>query len=240
MRVLLIAALLPLIAGCEAKWEKDGQAIKPSGQHAKRSYAVSGFTGVELRGPDDVDVRNGPNFSVVAEGDSKILDEVEIKLVDGRLRVGRKEHKGRWFSHDDGVRVHVVMPRVESASVAGSGDLSIERAEGSFKGAIAGSGDLKVQSLTATDADLSIAGSGDMTVIGTADKLSAAIIGSGDIDAGALTAKGASISITGSGSMRGTVSGGASISIAGSGDVELSGGAKCSVSSVGSGEARCS
>ena len=239
MRLLLLAALLPATA-CHASWEKEGGAAQPSGKEATRSFAAAGFTGVDLRGPDDVDVRTGANFAVTAQGDSAILDDLRIEVVDGTLRVGRKDKGGRWFSGDHGVKVHVVMPRLASASVSGSGDLTADKAEGAFKGAIAGSGNLDIAALRASDADLSIAGSGDMTVAGSAERLSASVAGSGDIDAAGLTATGASVSVLGSGNVRAVVKGGASVSIAGSGDVELTGGAKCSVSAVGSGEAHCS
>jgi hypothetical protein len=237
---LLVLALLPAATACHASWEKDGRTVKPSGVGATRTYDANGFTKVDLRGPDDIDVKNGAQFAVVAEGDSAVLDELEIKVIDGTLRVGRRDHSGFSISSDNGVKVHVTMPRLEGASVSGSGDMTIDKAEGDFKGAIAGSGDLGVASLVAKDADLSIAGSGNLTVAGTANLLKASIAGSGDIEAGKLTASGADISVIGSGSMRGVVKGDASVSIAGSGDVDLTGGAKCSVSAVGSGEAHCS
>ncbi|MBL7599390.1 DUF2807 domain-containing protein, partial [Escherichia coli] len=77
------------------------------------------------------------------------------------------------------------------ASVSGSGNMSVDKAEGAFRGAIAGSGNLGIATLAATDADLSIAGSGDLTVAGTVNRLNASIAGSGDIDASKLTATGA-------------------------------------------------
>lgn len=238
MRMLLILALLPL-AACQSNWEKQGQAAQASGSGATRNFAASGFTGVELRGPDDVDVKTGANFAVTAEGDPKVLDQLDIRVVDGSLRVGRKDSKDRWFNNDHGVRIHVVMPKLTAAAVAGSGDMGVERGEGDFSGAVSGSGNLSIGELRANAADLSIAGSGDLNVAGTASKLSASIAGSGDIDAVRLTAANADVSVAGSGNVRGTVKGPASVSIVGSGDVELGGGAKCTVSAVGSGEARC-
>jgi hypothetical protein len=239
MRMLLIVALLPL-AACQSNWEKQGQAAQASGTGATRSFAASGFTSVELRGSDDVDVKTGQNFSVTAEGDSKVLDQLDIRVVDGALRVGRKETKGNWFGSDHGARIHVVMPKLLSADVAGSGDLSADRGEGDFHGAVSGSGNLTIADLRANATELSVAGSGNLSVGGSATKLSASSAGSGDIDAKRLTASSANVSIAGSGSIFGTVKGPASVSIIGSGDAELGGGAKCSVNAVGSGEARCS
>lgn len=244
MRILIIASFLPLMA-CHASWDRDGhggQTAQSSGTSASRTYDAKDFTGVEVRGSDDVQVRTAEAFSVRAEGDSKILDELEIRVVNGELRVGRKDSdRGWWGRHhnDKGVKVYVTLPHLTSASVAGSGNLDADRGEGDFKAAVAGSGNLRVAALQAGTVDLAIAGSGDLTVAGTATSLKASIAGSGDIDAKGLTATSAKVSIAGSGNVRGTVNGEADVSVIGSGDAELGGGAKCKVSSMGSGNARC-
>lgn len=247
MRLLMIALVAPMMAttaACQSKWEKEGSAgssIAPSGPGATRTYAASGFTGVDLRGSDDVDVKMGNAFSVTAEGDPKVLDQLELQVVDGVLRVSRKDGNGKWFSHDDrGAKIHVVMPKLASASVSGSGNLAVERAEGDVSAAVSGSGNLDIADLRGGMTKLAIAGSGDLTAKGTTEKLAASIAGSGDIDAKGLTANSAEVSIAGSGNMEGAVKGGAAVSIVGSGDVELTGGAKCAVNALGSGEARCS
>lgn len=238
--MLLLVALLPL-AACQSNAEKQSQAASVSGSGATRTYAATGFTGVELRGPDDVDVKTGATFAVTAEGDPKVLDLLDIRVVGSNLRVSRKDLQSGWLSSDHGARIHVVMPRLTSAAVAGSGDLSVARGEGDFGGAVSGSGNLTVADLRAGTAELSVAGSGDLSVAsGTASKLSASIAGSGDIDAQHLTAASADVSIAGSGNLHGTVNGPASVSIVGSGDADLGGGAKCSVNAIGSGEAHCS
>lgn len=247
MRLLMTAAFLPLMA-CHASWDHDGGSANTAhskGTPTSRTYDATGFTGVDLRGSDDVDVKIAPQFSVRAEGDSKIIEQLTIAVVDGQLRIGRKDsdHGGWWSGNhgDDGVKVHVTMPRLASASVAGSGNLDADRGEGDFKGAIAGSGNLHIAALQGGAVDLDIAGSGDLTVSsGTATRLSASIAGSGDIDAKGMTATSAKVSIAGSGNVRGTVNGEANVSLIGSGDAELGGGAKCKVSSMGAGEARCS
>lgn len=240
MRLLMIA-LLPFLTGaCQSKWEKEGASIPANGPGATRTYAATGFTGVDVRGSDDVDVKMGSNFSVTAEGDPKVLDQLEIQVVDGTLRVGRKDSHGPFFSNDRGARIHIVMPRLTSAGVSGSGDLNVDRAEGDVSAAVSGSGNIIIADLRGGTSTLSVAGSGDLSASGTTEKLAASIAGSGDIEASGLTANSAEVSIAGSGNMKGVVKGGAAVSIVGSGDVDLTGGAKCAVNAVGSGEAHCS
>ena len=244
MRFLMILAALPLAAcGSVAMGSDSGDKATASGTGTTRSFAVSGFTGVELAGSDDVDVRVGPAFSIRAEGPSEELDRLDIRKDGSTLSIGRtRDGSFNWGGRkSQGVKVYVTMPSIAAASLAGSGDLRVDKvAGGDFSGALAGSGDLSVDNIAATSARLEIAGSGGIAAKGSVQKLSMSIAGSGDIDAGGLTATGADVSIAGSGNASATVNGPASVSIMGSGDVSLGAGAKCTTSKMGSGEVRCS
>ncbi|RYD46192.1 MAG: DUF2807 domain-containing protein, partial [Sphingomonadales bacterium] len=179
MRLWTMIAMLPLLAttvACQSKWEKEGgTSIPASGQGVSRTYAATGFTGVDVGGSDDVDVKIGSAFSVTAEGDPKVLDQLDIQVVNGSLRIKRKDSNGSFFSNDHGARIHVVMPRLNSAGVSGSGDLSIERAEGDVSAAISGSGNIDIADLKGGLATLSVAGSGNITAKGATEKLAASI-----------------------------------------------------------------
>ncbi len=241
MKLALVITTAALsLAGCNFANGMSGDVVQPSGSGGTRSFDVAGFTGVSLRGADDVEVKTGPAFAVTAEGDSALLDRLEIRKDGDVLRIGRKDGDWKWGGNK-GAKVTVTLPRLTSADVAGSGNMTVDRAEGDFDGSIAGSGNLSIAQLAGGKADLSIAGSGDLRIAaGQANEIDASIAGSGDIDAPALKAARGDISIAGSGNIRAQITGEADISIVGSGDVELTGGAKCSVSKMGSGSARCS
>lgn len=240
MRPLLILALLPFATACHAGLDNKGTKIDANGSGASRRFAATGFTGVALKGPDDIDVRTGADFSISAEGDPKVLDKLDIRLDGKTLKVSRKNVTG-WAGGDDrGAKIHIVMPRLTDAIVAGSGTMRVDRAEGKFDGVVAGSGDLDVAAVSAGEASLSIAGAGNITLAGRADKLDVSVAGSGDVRGQRFIASRADISIAGSGDVRTNVAGPASVSIVGSGDVELRGGAQCKVSKLGSGDATCS
>lgn len=239
LALAMTAAMLPL-AACNFANGMSGDVVQPSGSGSTRNFDVAGFTAVSLRGADDVEVRTGDGFAVTAQGDSALLDRLEIRKDGDTLRIGRKDGDWTWGG-DKGARITVTLPRLTGASVAGSGDMTVDRAQGDFSGSIAGSGNLSIARFAGGKADLSIAGSGDLRIgAGQASEIDASIAGSGDIDAAALKAARGDISIAGSGNLRAQVTGEADISIVGSGNVELTGGARCSVSKMGSGDARCS
>jgi hypothetical protein len=240
MRALALALLIPL-AACNVSWSDDDDkpGVPGTGAGNTRSYAVADFTTVDQRGPDKVDVHVGSGFSVRAEGDADVLEKVKIERNGESLRIGRVNSMGMsWGSKE--ATIYVTMPRVTRASLAGSGDMAIDRVEGAaFDGSIAGAGTLTLGAVAVQALKLSIAGSGSVVVRGDAGALDVSIAGSGDIDGGGLKATGAAIKIAGSGSVKAAVDGAATVSIMGSGDVDLGPKARCTTSKMGSGEVRC-
>lgn len=238
MRTLLILAALPL-AACSYTTDNDKPGSAGSGSGSTRTYQVADFSAVALRGSDDVDVRVGSAFSVRAEGDAEVLEYLKIEKDGDTLKIGRHNRAGfSWGNR--GAKIFVTMPRITAAEVAGSGDITIDRAEGgSFKGESAGSGSITIGTLAVDEAKFDMAGSGGVKAGGTAKSVGIDIAGSGDVDAKGLKASSASVLIAGSGSVTLDITGNAKVSIMGSGDVDLGANAKCSVSKMGSGDVRC-
>lgn len=238
--------LIPLIATlalAACTFVADAQEGGRSGRSAQRTFDVGAFDAVSLAGAYDVEVRVGPAASVRAEGDEDELDRMEVIVRDGELRIGRRRGDRRGFSWrgDHGpVTVYVTVPTLRAASIAGAGDMSIDRVEGgAFAAQIAGAGDMRIASLRVERANFEIAGSGDLYAAGTAGEAKVSVAGSGDVDIGALESRDARIAIVGSGDVRTRALRTAQVSIMGSGDVTVRGPAKCSVSKLGSGEVRC-
>lgn len=238
MRYLALALLIPAAAcGMTATYATGNQeGIAPEGSGASRSYAARDFTRVSLAGPDDVDVRVGP-YSVRAEGDPALLDRLVIQRDGNSLRVGRRN--GMSWTRGS-VRVIVSMPRIEEATIAGSGNFRVARAEGPrFRGAISGSGNLAVAEVRAGEVEFGISGSGDVIAAGQAQALTIRIAGSGNVQARGLTAARATVSVSGSGDVNATVRGPADVRLAGSGDIDLGAAARCTTRKGGSGTVRC-
>lgn len=240
-----LIAIAALTACSDSSAKGTDAKATPSGQQGQRQFQLANFDRVTLKGPDNVEVRVGPAFSVTAQGDTGMMQALEIKLDGTDLEIGRKNTRNgfRWGDDDaDGaaVKVIVTMPAIRGAALAGSGDLSVDRVNGdAFDASLAGSGDMLLGGLAVKSAELSIAGSGDMRASGAADKVEVSIAGSGDVDGSALAAKGAEVSIAGSGNTKLAVDGPAEVSIVGSGDVDLGPKARCQKSVMGSGDVTC-
>lgn len=226
------------LAGCS----NSSDAIAAPGAGATRTFAITDFSAVALRGSDDVDVRVGTGFSVRAEGQGADLDKLEIVRDGDTLKVGRKKNLAgfSWSGGRRGVKVFVTMPRIVTAQIAGSGNLAIDRADGQrFTADAAGSGNLSIATMNVTDARLKVAGSGNIDARGRVERLAVDLAGSGNVQARGVKAGSATVSLAGSGDVRADVAGPARVSLVGSGNVDLGPQARCSISKTGSGEVHC-
>jgi hypothetical protein len=202
------------------------------------------FDSVSVIGPQDVIFSPGERHAITIE-DGDAADRYSLAVEDGVLTIRPRESFRRGFGN--GFRwgrrlptVHVTAPVLQAVSLIGSGDLTIEHAEGPrFAASLTGPGDLTIRSLAVEEADLSLSGPGDLVASGTAGHARLALAGPGDIKADELNTRSAAITLRGSGDAELTVSDEAQISIIGSGDVEIDGPARCQVSRLGSGDARC-
>lgn len=206
------------------------------------TYEVAPFESISTVGPQDVVVSFGESLAVRADGPPEVLERLEAVSRDGVLTIQPKApfRAGfRWMRFNSAT-FYVTLPRLEAVSLAGSGDVRVERVEGErFSASVVGPGKLSIAALAVDEADLSVAGSGDLVAAGTARHARVSIAGSGEIRAEPLRSQTAAVTIGGSGDAALTVDGEARVSIMGSGDVTIEGEARCTVSRFGSGDVRC-
>ncbi|HEX7784332.1 MAG TPA: head GIN domain-containing protein [Sphingobium sp.] len=200
------------------------------------------FRSVQSTGPDNVIISVGRDFAVKAEGSDRTMKVLEIKVANGELRIGRKEGWMNMFGGmDDGATIRVSMPAIAGVGLTGSGDVDVDRAEGSALDlSLTGSGNLKIGTAKVGALTVDVTGSGNIALAGTADSAKLSTTGSGDVDGARFKTRRASVSVLGSGNVGFASDGPVDISIMGSGDVDVKGKAQCKVSAMGSGDAHCS
>lgn len=219
-----------------------GVALAAQSATVERGYKVGSFDKVAAAGPNSVVVHVGGAFSVNGRGPGDTLDRMEVVVEHGGLQIRpRREFRDRfdWRGMTPATYT-VTLPRLSAASLAGSGDMNVDRAEGErFAASTAGSGNLKIGALRVGTAALSTAGSGTLIASGSANRVQLSIAGSGSVRARGLISRTAAVSIAGSGNVELTAKDAADVSIVGSGDAEIAGGARCRVTRIGSGRAHC-
>ena len=240
MRTSLAAltAASAALAGCQLHAHGGGATVS-------RNYQVGNFRQLEVAGPYDVEVRTGANLGVSAHGSEKLLERTVVEVQGDKLVI-HPENSHSFFhfgwDNDGKASFTVTVPQLTGATIAGSGDIRVNRVTGqSFEGTIAGSGGLNIAAMDVQSLKLAVAGSGDLKAgAGKAQSAEYEIVGSGDLDAGAVQTQQLKVSIAGSGGVKANALATADVDIMGSGDVSVTGGAKCTVNKAGSGSARCS
>ncbi len=196
--------------------------VVPSGKIAMETRAVSGFTGIRLKVPGTVVLRQAETQSVSIEADDNLLPEIATVVERGSLEIRFRSRMN--VVRRPTIRLLVTGPAFDSLAIAGGGEIITEALKSNALSiSISGAGDVKIARLEAGTLAAAIAGSGDVKVAGRADEVTVKIAGSGDVVARSLDAKRATVSISGSGDAALLVRDTLSVSIAGSGDVRYHG-----------------
>lgn len=236
-RSFLVLLAATALTACSGNRGEGGD----SGPRAARDFEVTGFTQIVVAGPFDVTVAVGGAPTMRAEGPQRLLDATVAEVRDGRLTI-RTEQRS-WLNNigGDPARVTITLPALSAATIAGAGDLTIDRVSGErFEGTVAGAGDLDIGQVAVKALRLRIAGAGDVRARGQAERADYVVAGTGDLDASELTVREAEARVAGAGNIRARVTGTARTTVAGVGDIEISGGATCEQRKSGIGDIRCS
>lgn len=234
---LIASALLVAVAACTSAGAEDDAP----GTAGARNFEVGSFDSISLGGQHDVIVAVGGAPSVRAEGDTREIDRLEVKVKDGDLQIGSKS---TGMFGNSGSRhkltLHVTVPSLTGVAIGGSGNVRVDKVEGGkFDGSIGGSGNLDVASLRVDAANFAIGGSGTIKASGSAGKADISIAGSGNVETQGVEVADAKVAVAGSGNVHIRATRSANVSIVGSGDVTVDGPAHCTVSKMGSGKLHC-
>jgi len=183
---------------------------------------ISGVKGIELSGPIDVVLKQGPAEKLALHTDDNIAPLIQTAVDDGILRIGVQP--GAAFRTKHAIGVTVELPHLDSVKVLGSGDLSCSQFDTDLlEIATGGSGRVRFDSLRTGKLAVRVQGSGDVRLSGTAAKQAYGIEGSGNIDAEELAGREVAVRIAGSGGAKVWATESLSIEIAGSGNVDYRG-----------------
>lgn len=206
-----------------------------SGSIVEETFNFSEFKGLQLKCSADIFVTQGEEFSVVAESQANILDNLDLQM-DGDVLEVDLDGCNRDFQ----LKLFVTMPELTFLKISGSGNIKGENAFNSenLTLRVTGSGnidlDLDYQTINAK-----ITGSGNMDLKGICDEFDYTISGSGDINSFELDSNSGFVDINGSGDTEVFVNEFLSVKITGSGDVLFKGHPDEIVSDItGSGDLR--
>ena len=149
---------------------------------AQKTYALGDFTGVSAATGVSVDINTGGDYSVKAESSDKGLERLEVKVVDGELRIKRTNHNFRW-RRSDKVHVTVSLPSLKSLDVSSGAAIDAKNVD-------------------AGEFSIDASSGGSIDAEGKCDDLSVDVSSGGSIDARALQCRAADADASSGGSAR--------------------------------------
>jgi Putative auto-transporter adhesin, head GIN domain len=213
---LALLTASPALAG-PSSWFSSQE--KGNGQLKTEERRLPAFEKVELRTSLDVNITEGAAASTRVTVDGNLQPLLKTKVEGGTLII---ETEGRGIDESRGSKVDLVMPKLSSVQIRGSGDVRVERtsAADALELGVQGSGDLRYRG-SARTVRVAVQGSGDVLLAGgRTERLEVEIRGSGNVAARELPTRDASVTIQGSGDTELTATGGdLTFDIRGSGDV---------------------
>lgn len=223
-----------LLNGCIINIDDDqNDCIKGKGGFETRTYSLPEFSALDLSMSANVFVIQGSDQEVTVQGQSNILDELDLYVAGDELRIGLES--GCFKSFDKPI-FNITVGSLRAVEVTGSGDVlgqSLFEA-GSFIINVSGSGDVSLD-LSVDELTTSVSGSGSVELDGNAIDQSISVSGSGRVRAFDLITDDTSVQISGSGSAEVFASDNLTGSISGSGTIFYKGTPNVNIAISGSG-----
>jgi hypothetical protein len=214
-----------------------------NGQPAdKETRNVKDFTKVSFGVAGNLYINIGPEFSVILEGNKRVLDNVLTEVSGGKLVIKNENWRMNNWRTDERITVHITMPEIKGLGVSGSGKAEIKDAVKTedLNLSVSGSGKLYAPDVKVSNLDCSISGSGDISLgsTGGSSKAGISISGSGNYFGESFKIGTAEIHISGSGNCECNVTESLRASVSGSGNVTYEGNPKLDAHVSGSGRVR--
>jgi hypothetical protein len=206
----------------------------------KETRNLKGFSRIGFGIAGDLQIKIGPEFSVILEGAKNDLEEIITEISGDRLQIKQENWR---FNFRGKVNVYVTMPAITGLGVSGSGKAQImddvKDADG-LDLSVSGSGKLLTAGVVVDALDCSISGSGDIVIgsSGNADRAEISISGSGGYTGEDFEVDHLNISVSGSGNCYCKVGDTLEARISGSGNITYKGDPKVDARVSGSGHVR--
>jgi len=201
LTALFLAGIVVLVLVDRSSNTSNSRGGTGSGVAATQARSVPPFTGVDLAGANNVEVRVGARQAVIVHADGNLLGRVTTQVSSGSLVIGKTPGT---LNARSPTFVVVSAPSLDAVTVEGSGNISVTGING--------------PSFT-----VQLPGSGNIHAAGTTERLGVAIGGSGTALLSRLIARDATASIDGSGSIVLTATHSLDASISGSGTIFYTG-----------------
>ncbi len=148
-----------------------------------KQFDVTNFNKVKIGGAFVVTIQKGENYKVVADGRESDLDDIEVKVEDGKLRVENRR-KVKLFERNKRIGITITVPTIETIDLSGAtlGKVVGFNNLGTLKVDISGASKTYID-VNAQKLELDVAGASKVELHGSANTLDADLAGACSLDA---------------------------------------------------------
>ncbi|MGE5249108.1 MAG: head GIN domain-containing protein [Bacteroidota bacterium] len=210
--LVLIGALLAVVFAPQLGWDRPvswgfgmmgfGGAVPGSGKLATDTRTLGDFSGIAIRYPAEVTIRQGNSQSATIEADDNLVSQIGTDIRNGTLYIDNNELD--WAARVDPsrtVKITINVKDLNDIVFSGAGTVRVEGlSTEQLKVALSGAGEMNLSKLKVKRLDGVLSGAGNIKADGTADEVSLTISGLGSLNAPELDSLSANIRISGSGS----------------------------------------
>jgi hypothetical protein len=176
-----------------------------SGERASRTYDYASFNGIEISGQWQVSIERGDAWRVAVDAPAELLDSLRVEQDGDRLEL--EIDGGSWFGgfgrNNDGPKVTIAMPVLESLELSGASTVSFSGFEGArlsiaSSGAaeiraatsrfdtltlqLSGAGNADHDEISVANAEVSVSGAANVTLNMAGGRLTGSMSGAGNLE----------------------------------------------------------
>jgi hypothetical protein len=209
---------------------------RATGPIVTQERSVAGFDRVRLNGFGDLRITQGDRESLIIQGQSDVLDQLESRVEGTTLVIEQRTHWRNRRMPTKPVTYTLTLIELREIEVNGSGEVTCaDLKTDDLELAVSGSGGVDLN-VAADEITCRISGSGAVELAGAADSQAASISGSGSYQARDLRTEAATVAISGSGSAEVNARDRLEVTISGSGELTYHGDPAVEQHISGSGE----
>lgn len=176
--------------------------IPGSGVVVSERREVSAFTGVEIRYPANVTIKQGESNSVSVESDDNLLPQLSTRVSDGNLII--ENTISRWSRRvipSDRILINITVKDLSEVRFSSAGEVIIEGIQSDkLKLSVSGAGNTSLNEVDLGSCEINLSGAGSINANGEINELVIVISGAGSYNGKDLKSNSASVIISGVGS----------------------------------------
>jgi hypothetical protein len=208
-----------------------------SGNIVTEQRQTGGFTGINVGGGFEVQLKTGGPTDVRIEADDNIIRDIETEVSGGVLKISTKN--GHNFNNAT-FKAYITSPEINRVTASGAASVNVEgELKSKEKITLHASGAAHIKSnLDAPEVAVEVSGAGNIDLGGRTRDYTAEVSGSGDLKSADLKSENTDVHVSGAGKARVHASVKLKAEASGAGNISYTGGANVELKTSGAGNVK--